>query len=71
MILDIVMKMVRGGHFTSRDGTPFDKTILTDFIVKSRNGFAGKPTLPHCHSHSAVLNFSILAFSETVRLVWS
>jgi hypothetical protein len=47
IILNIVMKMVREGHFTSRDGAPFDKAILNDFITKSRKGFAGKPTLGH------------------------
>ena len=47
IILEIVVKMVREDYFTSRDGTPFDKTILNDFIATSRKGFAGKPTLGH------------------------
>ena len=47
IILDIVKTMIREDQFTSRDGTPFDKTILNDFLPKSRKGFAGEATLGH------------------------
>ena len=46
IILDIV-KTMSEDQFTSRDGTPFDKTILNDFLPKSRKGFAGEATLGH------------------------
>jgi hypothetical protein len=47
IVLDIVKTMIREDQFTSRDGTPFDKTILNDFLPKSRKGFAGEATLGH------------------------
>lgn len=46
IILDIVKKMVAEGRFKSRDGSPFDKTILNDFLPKGGR-FQGKPTLGH------------------------
>ena len=52
IILDIVKTMIREDQFTSRDGSRFDKTILNDFLPRSRlksgkGGFADGPTLGH------------------------
>ena len=44
-ILGIVKTMVAQKRFKSRDGSPFDQTLLNDFIPKGR--FQGKATLGH------------------------
>ena len=43
IVLAIVKDMIKLHMLKSREGTPFDKTILNDFLPKSRKGFAGAP----------------------------
>ena len=52
IVLEILKDMIKQDWLKSRDGSPFDKTILNDFLPKSRansgkGGFAGEPTLGH------------------------
>jgi hypothetical protein len=44
-IINILKTMIKQNRFTSREGTPFDKTILNDFLPPRR--FAGEKTLGH------------------------
>jgi hypothetical protein len=47
IVLTILKDMIRQDMLKSRDGSPFDSTILNDFLPKSRKGFAGEATLGH------------------------
>ncbi len=52
IVLAIIKDMIAQVMLKSRDGSPFDKTIINDFLPKSRpnsgkGGFAGEATLGH------------------------
>ena len=47
IVLAILKDMIKQDMLKSREGSPFDKTILNDFLPKSRTGFAGEATLGH------------------------
>ena len=47
IVLGILKDMIKQDTLKSREGSPFDKTILNDFLPKSRSGFAGEATLGH------------------------
>lgn len=46
IVLNLVQRLIQKGLFVSRDGTPFDKTILNDFLPAGKR-FAGEATLGH------------------------
>lgn len=47
IVLAILKDMIAQDMLKSRDGSPFDKSIVNDFLPRSRKGFAGEPTLGH------------------------
>ena len=47
IVLGILKDMIKQDMLKSREGSLFDKTILNDFLPKSRSGFAGEATLGH------------------------
>ncbi|MDE2579637.1 MAG: hypothetical protein KGL46_12570 [Hyphomicrobiales bacterium] len=47
IVLDIIRDMIKRGVFVGTNEQRFDKTILNDFLPKSRTGFQDKPTLGH------------------------
>ena len=46
-ILEALQRMITKDHFVGTPESPFDTTILNDFLPKSRAGFQGEPTLGH------------------------
>jgi hypothetical protein len=46
-ILEALKRMIVKDHFVGSPESRFDKTILNDFLPRSRAGFVGKPTLGH------------------------
>ena len=47
IVLAILKDMIKQDMLKSREGSPFDKSIINDFLPKSRKGFAGQATLGH------------------------
>ena len=47
IVLKVLKDMIKQDLLKSRDGSPFDKTILNDFLPRSKKGFAGEATLGH------------------------
>jgi hypothetical protein len=46
-ILEALKRMIGKDHFVGTPESRFDKTILNDFLPKSRAAFEGEPTLGH------------------------
>jgi hypothetical protein len=46
-ILEALKRMITKDHFVGTPESRFDKTILNDFLPKSRAAFEGEPTLGH------------------------
>lgn len=46
-ILQALKRMITKDHFVGTPESRFDKTILNDFLPRSRAGFEGEPTLGH------------------------
>ena len=46
-ILEALKRMITKDHFVGTPESRFDKTILNDFLPKSRAAFQGEPTLGH------------------------
>jgi hypothetical protein len=46
-ILEALRRMIAKNHFVGTPESRFDKTILNDFLPKSRAAFQGEPTLGH------------------------
>jgi len=46
-IIEALKRMITKDHFVGTPESRFDKTLLNDFLPKSRAGFFGKPTLGH------------------------
>ena len=46
-ILEALKRMITKDHFVGTPESRFDKTILNDFLPRSRAGFEGEPTLGH------------------------